>query len=339
MTRGDLVAIVESVYEIEGRDEPTWLRGIAERTAAMVGSAAAGSYGLCYDASDVNAFEASSLVTVGIEDPRLLRMLEVDCRRLYSENPDLVDAVFRKISYAPSSKLPFYAEKLAPLHVTLRECGVHEILGLNGVNVDGRSAHIGVLLNRPAATLRADVLARVASHLAAAFRLRQRIGEVSHVEHAEAVIEPSGKLTHAVHDARLRSARAALSDAALRLDRLRAVGRRRDPERALRAWRALVDARWSLVDHFERDGRRYVLAQRNEPDVGPIELLSERERQVVALAAVGHPNKMIGYELGIAVSTVGVLLTRACRKLGARSRRELVAAYERHTKRPVASEP
>jgi DNA-binding CsgD family transcriptional regulator len=331
------VSIVEAVYEIEGRDEATWLRGIATKTAAIAGRSGAGSYAVSYDASDIHSFQALDVVLVGVNDPRLRTMIEGDCLRLYQENPDLVDAVFRKISYAPSSKLPL-VEKLAPMHVLMRSCGVYEILGVNGVNVDGRSAHVGVLLTRPASTLRADVLARVAAHLAAGFRLRRRLGAVPHVDHAEAVLEPSGKVTHAVHDARLRSARTALTDAALRLDRLRAVGRRRDPERALRAWRALVDARWSLVDHFERDGRRYVLAQRNEPEVGPVELLSDRERQVVALAALGQPNKMIGYELGIAVSTVGVLLTRASRKLGARSRRELVAAYERHTKGP-AGEP
>jgi DNA-binding CsgD family transcriptional regulator len=61
-----------------------------------------------------------------------------------------------------------------------------------------------------------------------------------------------------------------------------------------------------------------------------VELLSARERQVVALAALGQPNKMIAYELGIATSTVGVLLMRASRKVGAKIRRQLVAAYEKH---------
>jgi hypothetical protein len=35
---------------------------------------------------------------------------------------------------------------------------------------------------------------------------------------------------------------------------------KRNPERALQLWRALVDGRWSLVDSFETDGRRYVVA-------------------------------------------------------------------------------
>jgi DNA-binding CsgD family transcriptional regulator len=332
MGSGDLVGVVEAAYAIEGRDEGAWLRGIAERAAAVVGDASAGAYGLAYDASDVTAFRVSTLATFAVEDPRIQRFLEVDRLRLYRENPDLVDAIFRKIAYASTTELPFFAEKIASVYAKLVALGVCEILGINGVNVDGRGAHVGVLLNRQASTLPRDILARLSTHLGAAYRLRRRLGDAPAIDRADAILEPNGKLTHAVRDAKVKRVRAALSEAAIHLDKLRAA-RRRDPERALRAWRALIDARWSLVDHFERDGRRYVLAQRNEPFVGPIELLSDRERQAVALAAMGHPNKMIGYELGIAVSTVGVLLTRACRKLGATSRRELVAAYERHTQR------
>jgi DNA-binding CsgD family transcriptional regulator len=60
------------------------------------------------------------------------------------------------------------------------------------------------------------------------------------------------------------------------------------------------------------------------PTQGP---LSERERQVLAYAALGHPNKLIAYELGIANSTVSVLLARAQTKLGAASRNEMLALY------------
>jgi DNA-binding CsgD family transcriptional regulator len=52
--------------------------------------------------------------------------------------------------------------------------------------------------------------------------------------------------------------------------------------------------------------------------------LSERERQVVALAIAGYENKEIAHELGLAYSTVRVLMARAARKIGARGRREIV---------------
>jgi DNA-binding NarL/FixJ family response regulator len=51
--------------------------------------------------------------------------------------------------------------------------------------------------------------------------------------------------------------------------------------------------------------------------------LTARERQVAALAALGHANKVIAFELGIAQSTVAVLLSRAAHKLGAPTRAEL----------------
>ena len=48
-------------------------------------------------------------------------------------------------------------------------------------------------------------------------------------------------------------------------------------------------------------------------------------RQVVALVALAHYNKLIGYELGLGFSTVRVLIHRAARKLGCRTRRQLEA--------------
>jgi DNA-binding NarL/FixJ family response regulator len=52
--------------------------------------------------------------------------------------------------------------------------------------------------------------------------------------------------------------------------------------------------------------------------------LSERERQAATLAALGHGNKHIAYELGIALSTVSKYLERAAAKLGAASRVSLI---------------
>jgi DNA-binding NarL/FixJ family response regulator len=83
-----------------------------------------------------------------------------------------------------------------------------------------------------------------------------------------------------------------------------------------------------VLDEFVIDGTRFVVASRNEPP--PTRTLSERERQVVALACAGESNKTIGYRLGISASTVGVLLWRASSKLGASSRAELTG------KRPAA---
>lgn len=56
-------------------------------------------------------------------------------------------------------------------------------------------------------------------------------------------------------------------------------------------------------------------------------MLTSREEQAVELAANGLSNKRIAQCLGIAPSTVGVLLFRAAAKLGVKSRAELAAAF------------
>jgi DNA-binding CsgD family transcriptional regulator len=81
-------------------------------------------------------------------------------------------------------------------------------------------------------------------------------------------------------------------------------------------WQAMVEGRWSLVDHFDSDGRRFVVAHRNDAAVPDMRGLTWRERQVAAYAALGHANKLIAYELGLSVGTVGQHLATARAKLG-----------------------
>ena len=56
----------------------------------------------------------------------------------------------------------------------------------------------------------------------------------------------------------------------------------------------------------------------------PQQDLTQREREVVALAAAGRSNKCIAYELEMAHSTVRVLCHRAMRKLGVSNREALI---------------
>src|SRR5512143_2854719 len=68
---------------------------------------------------------------------------------------------------------------------------------------------------------------------------------------------------------------------------------RADPDEALQLWRGLVDGTWSLVDHHDTDGKRYLLARRNQPGVREPTALTQNERSVLAFAAMGHQNKYI----------------------------------------------
>jgi DNA-binding NarL/FixJ family response regulator len=130
---------------------------------------------------------------------------------------------------------------------------------------------------------------------------------------------------HAEGPARAAAARDVLASAVQDVERARGGGARKDPEQALSLWRALVAGRWSLVDAFEHDGRRYVVAHRNAPSTPATPAtLTPREQQVVAYAALGHTNKLIAYELGLATSTVAGHLATASAKMGVASRVELI---------------
>ncbi len=170
---------------------------------------------------------------------------------------------------------------------------------------------------------------QVAAHLASAVRLRHTLrsrDERYTGETGEAVLDPRGKIHDASGDARTPAAREQLRRAVLALEESRGPRRATDPDASLEARKALVSARWTLLDRVELDGRRYIVARENLPSAPGPEALSPRERQVVALAKLGRHNKLIAYELGITASTVRVLMSRASAKLGVRKRAELLRA-------------
>jgi DNA-binding CsgD family transcriptional regulator len=131
----------------------------------------------------------------------------------------------------------------------------------------------------------------------------------------EAILTPAKRIEHASGPATTREGREALQDALARIEAAQGE-RRHDPVRAIDLWTGLVAGRWSLVDHFERGGRRYFLAYRNDPTLAPLRALTERELQVWSYAAMGQSNKLIAYALGLSVPTVAGYLRGARRKLG-----------------------
>lgn len=169
-----------------------------------------------------------------------------------------------------------------------------------------------------------SVLTRVAVHLASGHRLNRRLTQLSEVAPVEAVFRADGRLEHAEGPAACNAARDELCDAAMTQTRVRSDPRG-ESLRSIALWRSVVSGRWTLSDKFERDGTRYVVARENRPVTFGLEALSMREREIAALALLGRSNKVIAYELGLAHATVRVLLARACRKLGVRTRVALLA--------------
>ncbi|MFO0740210.1 MAG: LuxR C-terminal-related transcriptional regulator [Labilithrix sp.] len=175
----------------------------------------------------------------------------------------------------------------------------------------------------------------VGAHLGSALRLRSVFsGSIAPArspsgDHpaVEAVLAPDGKVLEARDELRDADARAPLIDALRRSER--ASLRRATPEERLDVWTALIQCRWSIVETVERDGKRMHLVCRNDPRGGSLRALTERERLVVSLAALGHPYKYVAYELGIPLSSVAATLKTALAKLGLASRAELIRLYAR----------
>jgi DNA-binding NarL/FixJ family response regulator len=160
---------------------------------------------------------------------------------------------------------------------------------------------------------------RISAHLGAAIRLR-----LLGLPKPDLRLDSSLKVVDALGDAKDQATREALRLAARGVDQVRSR-KVKDPEEALSLWRVLNERRWTIAEDFDSDGRRYVVAYENAPLPNMnFPKLTLGEKQVVCFAALGHTNKHIGYELGIATSTVATRLATAMKKLGVKSRPALV---------------
>lgn len=224
--------------------------------------------------------------------------------------------------------------------------GVGDFLATLGISPEGLGVMLGAAAPAPIRLGREVKYRseRVAAHLASAYRLRVRLQEgflaSASPEDADAVLKPDGALLHAKLPCQGGEAQAMLRQGVQAIDRARGTKGRLSPQEALDAWRALVAGRWSLVDHFESDGRRYVVALENPPGVTDPRQLTLRERQVASFAALGNSGKQIAYSLGLSPSRVSRHLSSAVRKLGLSSTVELPAYFGRllqHAQRQAMS--
>jgi DNA-binding CsgD family transcriptional regulator len=193
----------------------------------------------------------------------------------------------------------------------------------------------GVLLGAPLPELarlcpaERSALSQVAAHVAAAYRLRrafedQPLSETD--ERIEAILAPDGRVEHAGNEAKQTAQRDALRRRARDIDQARSR-LRGEPLEALALWKGLVAGRWSLVDRFDSDGCRYLIALKNDPMVRDPRALTLRERQVVGFVALGFSNKLIAYTLGISGAAVSMHIRGALTKLKIAGRPELAAIF------------
>lgn len=212
----------------------------------------------------------------------------------------------------------------------------HDGIGVTAVDTNGRGVHIIAPVPETMTLSRAerDRWQMLAAHMSSGLRLRSAVAKARPKPKAEASDLPYGAdavldannfgVTEAVNDARLPESLQAVRDAAVRIDLARGRLRHDDPQKALEIWWALLQGRWSMVEWFDTDRRRYILAVPNAPRVLDPRGLTKREAQVVGYAALGDSHKLIAYRLGISRSRTSNALKSAMRKLGVKTQAQLV---------------
>lgn len=333
MTARAQLAIVEAAYQVELSDA-AWLEGVARACLPLLDR----GLGVC-------AFEFQHYPSgpPTILSGKMLGMSEelaaVYPRVFASLTPDVQARPFRHGPCTTASRMMGGSTQLKGHDVMQRfshKFGLHDSIWVTAAEPSGWGC--GLHAGRPTLTSlsRTEVTrwARIASHLGAAVRLRRRLAraggttDVPALAPADAVFSPEGRAEHADGDAKQPPALERLRASVLEMERVRRKPSRAGGASSLERWHGLVDARWSLLDHFESGSKRYIVARENQPQPPGVAALTLRERQVVAYAALGHDNKVIAYDLGIAHSTVRVLMARAAAKFGVQNREQLIAAYE-----------
>src|SRR6185312_26064 len=314
--RGDLVSVIEAAYRLDG-DDGSWLARLVDRAARAGLDRGLGTCGMFYE-FDGDRVKVASPVGRGTPEGSVeaLRMLEaeVSSEITYRFIKDATAATGGRATCATMSSRLQMGKHVRDLEIHQRflaPLGIVDFMSVAATEPSGVGCLVGAPLPEVMGVKRPEAVAwsRVAAHMAAGMRLR-RARRTSSPDQADAVLTPGGRVeSHgpglAVRGSSGDSSDAsldALKEAAKAMARARGSSRHADPPGAVEAWKALVSGRWTLLDHFDHDGKRYIVAVRNDPQVPAFSELSPREAQVVAYAAQGHSNKLIAYELGIAPS-------------------------------------
>jgi DNA-binding NarL/FixJ family response regulator len=308
----DAVGLVELAYDLDAQDLD-WLNALV--VAARPGlDRGLGMFGMTAVAG---AFSRPLSVVIGDS-----RFAAISAELNTDPSPALVRA------FTTATTVSTMRRMLAPLHRSElarwdRVAGTHGVRDMIGILAhDGE----GGTLNLAAASPRTERItpfererwSRIAAHVGAALRMRRRLSELPN--RVEAVLSRSGKVEHLsveLHDD--HASTHALREATRNMARARG-GKRGEGNDALALWPSMVSGRWTLVERA-----KHVEALENIPRRPPFADLAPIERACVELVRRGHGNKQIAYALGLSTGTVGSALSRAMRKLGVRTRVELIS--------------
>lgn len=323
--QADFVSILEAIYSLE-QPANTWLKQIMS-VAALALDEGVGVGGILYRLGKDPLITLDLIDGIGVPDGW------VDVGLALHATPDLQQGIKRSYETMLCADIMELSRLVPNFDVAETYHENWQMRGgmiLNGCDISGAGACLHLFAREPfkVSRPRRTLLTRLATHLATAYRLHRRLNTQGPAAGVEAILTPRGRIEHVERAANSDEARANLKEAADMQRRARGRARKDTPDEAIELWKGLVAGRWTLVDRYESDGKRYIVARENTPLTGSAQPLSEREKQVVALGSLGRTNKLIAYELGIAHATVRVLFARAARKLGVQSRPELIARFQ-----------
>ncbi len=340
MANSDAVAAVEACYALDV-DDDTWLQQLADAMHPLLqpeigllayqllppGPSAGYRIGRICQSAD----SALELVPKMAQVRDLLERRHAGAANFIElAQAAVLDRIFQTGVEEPVNKVLWSErETVGPrwMHTLFTPIEDQHVLLARHLAGGGVTAFVSGLASRRTVEPRdRELWTMILAHVDAGQRLRARLagalGDGLDAPPGGAVLD-DGRVVHADGDATVPDLRAALQRAAQEIDRARASKGGRGVD-AVEVWQGLVDGRWSLVESFDTDGRRFVLAHRNEPGVGDARALTELETWVVGLAVRGCSDKLIGYTLGIARSTAAGHLASAMKKLQIARRVDLV---------------
>lgn len=318
----DVVELLGAMYDVTQPTEK-WLAGLLRAAAANLSMMDAGIGGILY--------------TIPRHDQLSIDMLEVygtppgwrEFWLVEHQKPSMLPAIINHYRTGLCSTINTHLNAADSPAETRREYenfGIRGQVCINGFDVSQKGCVLYLFSRRQLTPTRGQerVFCQLAAHLATAYRLQRRLQVAGDsLQHASAVLTSEGRTEHITEAAKSKRDREALISVVAQREHVRSATCD-EPAKTLQTLRGLASKRWTLVDQFQREGERYVVARENAPRATGPAALSARERQVACLAALGRHNKLIAYELGLAPSTVRVLLARAAAKLEVSDRASLV---------------
>lgn len=314
--------LVEASYRLDG-SEATWLETIVEHAGPDLDTGN-GVYAFTGDESVPNLQKSPTFVERSLPPAVLARLAELNAGAPNA----LFDLLRNRLVTCGGLEQVLGASSpvVAQFRGLMSSVGVADGFCMFAQDAEGGSLTIASLAPTavaPSPRVR-GIWQRVGLHLVAGLRLRRKLA--AQKTQRAALMSPNGAMEDAssaiANDA---AARRALTEAVRAMDQARGSALRDSPERALDLWRGLVAGEWSLVEHWEQDGRRYIAAYPNRPGMRDPRALSPTEKSVLRYLALGAATKEVCYALGLSEKTITGCITSILKKLRVGSRVELTS--------------